>query len=81
MGFSMIETAKIFSNGRSQAIRLPKKFRFDDDEVFIQKVGGIVMLIPKELQWQTFLNGLNEFSDDFFECGREKEIPVERETL
>lgn len=40
-------TAKIFENGRSQAVRLPKEYRFSEDEVLISKVGEIVMLIPK----------------------------------
>lgn len=42
-----IKTAKIFRNGKSQAVRLPKEFRFDDDEVIIKREGAIVDLIPK----------------------------------
>lgn len=76
-----METAKIFENGRSQAVRLPKKFRFTGEEVFVQRVGYAVVLLPKEAAWQTFLNGLNSFTDDFFENGREQEIATERETL
>ncbi len=48
-------TAKIFENGRSQAVRLPKEYRFSEDEVLISKVGEIVMLIPKSLKWDGFL--------------------------
>lgn len=76
-----METAKIFENGRSQAVRLPKKFRFTSEEVFIQRLGDAVMLIPKKASWQTFLNGLHGFSDDFFENGRELETPTERDAL
>lgn len=76
-----METAKIFENGRSQAVRLPKKFRLAGDEVFVQRLGSAVMLIPKDASWQTFLNGLNSFSDDFFENGREPEAPTARESL
>ncbi|MCI9596153.1 MAG: AbrB/MazE/SpoVT family DNA-binding domain-containing protein [Firmicutes bacterium] len=76
-----METAKIFENGRSQAVRLPKKFRFTSEEVFIQKLGDAVMLIPKEASWQTFLNGVNGFSDDFLENGRALETPTERDAL
>ena len=54
-----METAKIFENGRSQAVRLPKKFRFDENEVYVQKLGDAVILIPKDASWLTFLNGLN----------------------
>lgn len=76
-----METAKVFENGRSQAVRLPKKFRFNSDEVFIQRVGKAVILLSKEAAWETFLNGLNGFTDDFFENGREIEMPTTREIL
>lgn len=65
-------TAKVFENGRSQAVRLPREFRFSEDEVFVNKIGEIVMLIPKTLKWNGFLNGLDMFSDDFMEGGREE---------
>ena len=67
-----METAKLFVNGQSQAVRLPKEYRFSGNEVYIQKVGNSVMLFPKERAWETFLNGLNGFTDDFFadEIGR-----------
>lgn len=42
-----MQTARIFTNGNSQAVRLPKDYRFDDDEVIIKKVGSAVLLIPK----------------------------------
>lgn len=75
-----METAKIFENGRSQAVRLPKKFRFVDDEVYIQNLGNAVLLVPKNELWETFLDGLNGFSDDFMENGRE-EVVTERDSL
>ncbi len=40
-------TARLFTNGNSQAVRLPKEFRFEGDEVIIKKVGGAVILLPK----------------------------------
>lgn len=76
-----METAKIFENGRSQAVRLPKKFRFAGDEVVVQRLGHAVMLVPKEAAWETFLDGLNGFTEDIFEDGREQEIPTARESL
>ena len=51
-------TAKLFENGRSQAVRLPKEYRFNGDEVAINKVGDIVILMPKENKWSAFLNSL-----------------------
>ena len=76
-----METAKVFENGRSQAVRLPKKFRFKSDEVVIQQLGEAVILVPKESVWQTFLDGLDSFTDDIFEDGRQQGIQKEREML
>ena len=76
-----MQTAKIFENGRSQAVRLPKQYRFSGSEVFIQKLGDVVMLIPKDRAWNTFLEGIDSFTDDFFESGREQGISQEREDL
>lgn len=74
-------TAKIFETGRSQAVRLPKEFRFQEDEVFISKIGEIVMLMPKELKWDGFLKSLDMFSDDFMKDGREEQGRQERDEL
>ena len=60
-----MQTAKIFTNGRSQAIRLPKEFRFSGDDVYINKIGKIVVLIPKDDPWSVLANSLDQFSDDF----------------
>ena len=76
-----METAKLFVNGQSQAVRLPKEYRFSGNEVYIQKVGNSVMLFPKERAWETFLNGLNGFTDDFFADGRNQGVQTPRETL
>lgn len=65
-------TAKIFENGRSQAVRLPKEFRFTEDEVLVNKIGDIVMLIPKTMKWSGFLKSLDMFSDDFMAADFEK---------
>jgi len=62
-----MKTAKIFTNGRSQAIRLPKEYRFSGDDVFINKIGNIVVLIPKDDPWSVLANSLDQFSDDFME--------------
>ncbi|MCL6614750.1 MAG: type II toxin-antitoxin system VapB family antitoxin [Firmicutes bacterium] len=60
-----MDTAKVFSNGRSQAIRLPKEYRFQDAEVYVKKLDGIVILIPRSSPWQSLLAGLEDFSTDF----------------
>lgn len=58
---------KIFQNGRSQAVRLPKECRFDCDEVMIRKIGNNVLLMPKPKNWDDFFNALEAVSDDFMQ--------------
>ena len=60
-----MQTAKLFNNGRSQAVRPPKEFRFSGDDVYIKKCQGIVMLLPKESPWTTLVDSLDRFSSDF----------------
>jgi antitoxin VapB len=60
-----METAKLFKNGQSQAVRLPKFYRFEGSEVYIKKVGNAVVLIPYHHPWQTLVESLDEFSSDF----------------
>ncbi len=62
-----METAKIFQNGHSQAVRLPKKFRFSGNEVYIKKQDNLIILIPKKQGWDAFFNSLDKFSDDFMD--------------
>jgi antitoxin VapB len=66
------KTAKLFKNGKSQAVRLPKEFRFEGDEVFIRKQGEEVILSPRKAGWQRFWESLEMFSDDIFEDGRQQ---------
>ncbi len=66
----MTTTAKLFKNGRSQAVRLPKEFRFNGDEVYIKKIDDFVVLIPKKDKWsmaKKILMELEDFSDEFME--------------
>jgi len=62
-----MKTAKLFANGQSQAVRLPKDYRFSGDEVGIMKVGEVVLLYPKGRENELFLSSLGGFTDDFFE--------------
>lgn len=75
-----METAKIFQNGRSQAVRLPKEYRFDGTEVFIRKIDNIVMLFPKDQGWNSLVQSLDKFSDDFM-TERSQPANDEREGL
>lgn len=72
-----MKTAKIFKNGRSQAVRLPKEFRFDCDEVFVQKQGDKVILSAIEPGWDEFFDSISVFSEDFL-AEREDLPPQER---
>lgn len=64
-------TAKIFKNGRSQAVRLPKEYRFDTDEVAVNKIGNVVLLMTKLSKWESLMQAVDMFSDDFMDNGRE----------
>jgi antitoxin VapB len=59
--------AKIFMNGRSQAVRLPKECRFDCDEVFIRKHGDEIIISPKKNTWDDFFDLPTVFEDSFLE--------------
>ena len=60
-----MKTAKLFKNGQSQAVRLPKEFRMTGDEVFIKKQGEAIILLPKENSWAPLFDSLNHFTKDF----------------
>lgn len=74
-------TAKVFENGRSQAIRLPKECRFSSDEVLVNKIGDIVILLPKQHKWDSFMRAIDMFSDDFMSDGRATDTAQKREEL
>ncbi len=63
----MTQTAKLFITGRSQAVRLPKEFRFEGKEVFIRREGGCVILSEKPVSWDDFFEMHDRVSDDFME--------------
>ncbi|MGE0739012.1 antitoxin [Sulfurimonas sp.] len=66
----MSAVAKLFKNGQSQAVRLPKEFRFENqEELFIKRVEDGVILMPKNDKsvWEHMLERLDEFSDDFMQ--------------
>ncbi len=74
-----MQSAKLFINGRSQAVRLPKEFQFSGSDVLIHKVGDAVILLPHDKSWEVFLNGLNNFTDDFLDEGRDQGENQKRE--
>lgn len=72
-----IQTAKVFMNGRSQALRLPKEFRFDTDEVYIRKQGENLIISPKKPSWDAFFATTSAFDEDFLQ-ERQDDLPQER---
>lgn len=60
-----MHTAKLFTNGKSQAVRLPREFKFSGAEVYIKRIGCNVLLIPKDNPWASLAASLDKFSDDF----------------
>ncbi len=60
-----MKTAKLFKNGQSQAVRLPKEFRMTGSEVYIKKQGDAIVLLPKEKSWKSLFDSLHHFAKDF----------------
>ncbi len=77
-----MDTAKIFKNGRSQAVRLPKQYSLPGSEVYVKKLSNVVILIPKdEDPWQPLLDSLEKFSDDIFAFRRDQGKLEQRKRL
>lgn len=75
-GASM-KTAKVFKSGNSQAVRIPKEFHLEDDEVEIRRRGDSLILRPKKRSWATLFESLDKFTDDFMAEGR-NQPPVQK---
>jgi antitoxin VapB len=75
-----MRTAKVFKNGQSQAVRLPKEFRVPGDEVYIKRTGNVIVLIPKRHPWDALIASLAKFSPDFLAERNQPESQV-RESL
>lgn len=74
-----MKTAKLFRNGQSQAVRLPREFRFEGDEVFIKRSGNVVLLIPTAHSWDALFDSLDKFSADFMDEREQPEQPAREE--
>ena len=72
------KTAKIFRSGNSQAVRIPKEFQLEGNEVEIQRRGDALILRSKRKSWERFRESLAKFSNDFMERGREQPESQER---
>lgn len=74
-------TTRVFKSGHSQAVRLPKEFRFNSSEVEIFRRGNEIVLRERPSTAESVLAVLNAFSDDFMSEGRDESAPQEREKL
>jgi len=76
-----LKTAKLFKNGDSQAVRLPKEFRFAGNEVLIKRVGSAVVLLPKAKSWDTLIESLEKFPADFMSARQQPGEAERRDSL
>lgn len=76
-----METAKVFEYEENKAIKLPADFRLQEDEMIVRRLGGMILLVPKSKVWESFMEGINGFSEDFMADGRVEDYPSVREAL
>ena len=76
-----MKTAKLFKNGESQAVRLPKEFRFAGDQVFIKRAGSAVVLFPTVRSWDVLLESLVKFPPDFMNDREQPDEAEQRDSL
>ena len=72
---------RVFKTGRSQAIRIPKEYKLPDEDIFINRIGNTITLTPVSKLRESFLQGLQMFTDDFMKDGRPPQIETKRDTL
>ena len=73
-----MKTAKVFRSGNSQAVRIPKEFRLQGDEVEIRRQGGSLILRSRKASWATLVDSLRKFTDDFMQDERRQPPTQER---
>lgn len=77
-----MENAKLFKNGQSQAVRLPKAYRFEGNEVYIKKVAAGVLLIPKNHSvWDRWEENLKKYKEPFMVERNQSDLQQERDSL
>lgn len=76
-----METARVFWSGRSQAVRLPKEFRFDTDEVRVRRHGAGIVLEPIAKTWDWLDRVIGPLDEDFVAACTERPAQQERDSL
>lgn len=77
----MTSVAKVFKNGASQAVRLPREFRFDADEVRVKRVGSALLLFPKGKAWDLMAEAIGKVDEDFLTPRNQPSKPQKRKRL
>jgi antitoxin VapB len=72
-----MKTAKVFKSGNSQAVRIPKEFHLEGEEVEIRRKGDALILRPKKRSWASLIESLDKFTDDFMAEGR-RQPPIQK---
>jgi antitoxin VapB len=77
-----MDTAKLFINGRSQAVRLPKTYRFEGKEVYIKKVSQGILIMPKDQSvWGAWEENLKKYDEPFMTDRNQPDSQQERDGL
>ncbi|MBC6453359.1 MAG: AbrB/MazE/SpoVT family DNA-binding domain-containing protein [Hormoscilla sp. SP5CHS1] len=74
-----MNTAKVLREGNRQTIIIPSEFSFPGDEVYIKKVGDVVVLIPREKFWESWWEGLSLFTEDFMDNREQPPLEIREE--
>ncbi len=74
-------TARLFQNGGSQAVRLPRDFRFEGDRVFIKRQGNVIVLLPAKDSYRSMLDAAGKFDEDVFGGGRRQPLQKTRKSF
>lgn len=72
--------ARLFRNGRNQAVRLPVKFEINADEVYVRREGDEIVLTPKPRSWDTYFEHGKRLADDFPDQ-IDDVVPQQRESI
>lgn len=76
-----MHTAKVFKSGNSQAIRIPKEYALDESELYIQRIGNVLVLSSMRTPWSSLRDSLDMFTDDVFLDGRMQPDNQDREAF
>ncbi|HAN76031.1 MAG TPA: AbrB/MazE/SpoVT family DNA-binding domain-containing protein [Planktothrix sp. UBA8407] len=74
-----MDTAKLLKNSNEQTLVLPEEYQFSGDEVYLKKIGNVLILIPKDNPWQSLFESSNLFSEDFMESREQPALEIREE--